>query len=44
MRTPVALLSWWKRTVLRETALYIFTGTVTRPKLIAPVQMDRAMS
>src|SRR3954451_23991763 len=43
IRAPVALLSWWKRTVLRLTAEYIFTGTVTSPKLIVPVQMDRAM-
>src|SRR3954451_10775722 len=43
IREPVSLLSWWNRTVLRLTAEYIFTGTVTRPKLIVPVQMDRAM-
>src|SRR5256885_2264850 len=44
IRPPVVLLSWWNRTVLRLTAEYIFTGTVTRPKLIVPVQMDRAMA
>src|ERR1700733_5550124 len=44
MRTPVLLESWWKRTVLRLTALYSLTGTVTRPKLIAPVQIERGMA
>src|SRR3954454_13403365 len=41
MRTPVLPLSWWKRTVLRETAEDSFTGTVTRPKEMAPVQIER---
>src|SRR3954452_8714255 len=36
--------SWWKRTVLRETALYSFTGMLTRPKLMAPLQIARGMS
>src|SRR4051794_5337231 len=43
MREPVLALSWLKRTVLRLTALYSFTGTVTRPKLMAPVQIERGM-
>src|SRR3954464_8977368 len=43
MRLPVSALSWWKRTVLRETAENSFTGTFTRPKEIAPLQIDRGM-
>ena len=43
MREPVLALSWLKRTVLRLTALYSFTGTVTSPKLMAPVQIERGM-
>src|SRR6185312_3258750 len=43
MREPVLPLSWLKRTVLRLTALYSFTGTVTSPKLMAPVQIERGM-
>ncbi len=43
MRTPFLPLSWWKRTVLRLIALYSLTGTVTRPKLIAPVQIERGI-
>src|SRR5947209_8420739 len=44
MRTPVLLESWWKRTVLGCVALNSFTGTLTSPKLIAPLQIARAMS
>src|SRR5918997_2826098 len=44
MRWPVFALSWWKRTVLRETAVKSFTGTLTSPNEIAPLQMDRAMT
>ena len=44
IRAPVLLESWWKRTVLGEVALYSFTGTLTSPKLIAPVQIARAIS
>src|SRR5215210_6793642 len=43
MRLPVSPLSWWKRTVLRDTAEYSLTGTLTRPKEIAPLQIDRGM-
>src|SRR5437867_3273247 len=43
MRDPVFWLSWLKRTVLRLTALYSLTGTVTSPKLMAPVQIERGM-
>src|SRR3954467_8992876 len=43
MRDPVLALSWLKRTVLRLTALYSLTGTVTSPKLMAPVQIERGM-
>src|SRR5450755_584202 len=43
MRAPVLDDSWWKRTVLGEVALYIFTGTLTSPKLIAPLQIARGM-
>ena len=42
-RMPVLPESWWKRTVLRSIALYSFTGTVTRPKLIVPDQIARGM-
>ena len=42
-RTPVLPDSWWKRTVLRSTALYIFTGTVTIPKPIVPVHIARGI-
>ena len=31
------------RTAALLTALYIFTGTVTSPKLIAPVQIERGI-
>src|ERR1051325_5113691 len=40
MRTPSLSWSWWKRTDLRDTALYSFTGTFTSPKLMAPLQID----
>src|SRR4051794_35032592 len=43
MREPVLALSWLKRTVLRLTALYSLTGTVTSPKLMAPVQIERGI-
>src|SRR4051812_19128541 len=32
----------WNRTSFGDTALYSFTGTFTRPKLIDPLQRDRA--
>src|SRR4051812_42852624 len=43
MRVPVLPLSWWKRTVFRETAEYSLTGTFTSPKEIAPLQIDRGI-
>src|SRR4051795_10045528 len=44
MRELSALSSWWKRTVFLRAALYSFTGMFTRPKLIAPLQIARAMA
>src|SRR4051794_37525817 len=43
IRVPVLPLSWWNRTVLRETAEYSLTGTFTSPKEIAPLQIDRGI-
>src|SRR5690349_4908320 len=43
IRVPVLPLSWWKRTVFRETAEYSLTGTFTSPKEIAPLQIDRGI-
>src|ERR1700722_14250514 len=43
IRAPVLDDNWWKRTVLGDVAEYILTGTLTRPKLIAPLQIARAM-
>ena len=43
MRAPVLADSWWKRTVFGEVALYSLTGTLTSPKLIAPLQIARAI-
>src|SRR3954469_22959120 len=43
MRDLVEASSWLKCTVLRDTALYNFTGMFTRPKLIDPLQMARGM-
>src|SRR5690349_15075928 len=39
MRAPVPFSSWLKLTSLLFVAPTSFTGTWTRPKLIAPVQM-----
>src|SRR6266850_1137420 len=39
MRAPVPSSSWLNRTSLGETALNSFTGTLTSPKLMAPLQM-----
>src|SRR5687768_16713110 len=39
MRAPVRLSSWLKLTVLRDTAAYSLIGMLTRPKLMAPLQM-----
>jgi hypothetical protein len=44
MRWPVPRLNWWKVGLWDEVAVYSLTGTVTRPKLIAPVQIARAIS
>ncbi len=43
IRLPDRESSWLKRTVLRDTAVYIRTGTLTSPKLMVPVQMARGM-
>ena len=44
MRDPDFFSSWWKWTSWSRTAVYAFTGTLTRPKLIVPVQTGRAMA
>jgi hypothetical protein len=44
MRLPVRLSIWLKWTVFRLTAEKSFTGTVTRPKLIEPLQMGLGMN
>ena len=44
MRALVRTSSWLKCTVLRETALNSFTGMLTSPKLIDPVQIDWGMA
>src|SRR5262245_5683242 len=41
---PVFESIWWNCTFLRETAPYSFTGMLTRPKLIDPLQMARGMT
>ena len=43
MRRPVSASSWLKRTVFRETGEQSFTGTLTSPKVMAPLHIDRAM-
>src|SRR5215207_7124048 len=43
IRCPVFPLSWWNRTVFLLTAEYSFTGTLTSPKEIAPLHIDRGM-
>src|SRR6266576_1040449 len=43
MRAPVPSSSWLKRTSLGETALNSFTGTLTSPKLMAPLQIALGM-
>src|ERR1700729_3949466 len=43
IRAPVLDDSWWKRTVFGDVAEDILTGTLTRPKLIAPLQIARGM-
>src|SRR5215210_7469262 len=40
IRVPVLELSWWNRTVLRLTAEYSFTGTLTSPNEMAPLHID----
>src|SRR5688500_8732078 len=44
MRAPVPSSSWLNRTSLGETALNSFTGTLTSPKLMAPLQMALGIS
>src|ERR671935_1544458 len=39
MRAPVPSSSWLNRTSFERTADTSFTGTVTRPKLMFPLQM-----
>ena len=39
MRELVPSSSWWKRTSWDRVAEIMRTGTVTRPKLIDPVQI-----
>src|SRR5690349_45672 len=43
MRAPVPSSSWLNRTSLGETALNSFTGTLTSPKLMAPLQIALGM-
>src|SRR5437870_10188484 len=43
MRWPVPSLNWWNWTSFCSVAGYSFTGTVTRPKLTAPLQIARAI-
>src|SRR4051794_22592919 len=43
MRAPVPSSSWLNRTSFGETALNSFTGTLTSPKLMAPLQMALGM-
>src|SRR5215203_3620731 len=43
IRCPVFPLSWWNRTVFLLTAEYSFTGTLTSPKEIAPLHIDRGI-
>src|SRR4051794_15454107 len=43
MRPAVPFSNWWKPTSWSWVAEYIATGTETRPKVIAPVQIGRAM-
>src|SRR5256885_17223658 len=44
MRAPAPSSSWLNRTSLGDTALNSFTGTLTSPKLMAPLQMALGMS
>src|SRR3954447_23258343 len=44
MRPPSSACSWLKRTDFEETAEYSFTGTLTRPKEMAPVQIERGIA
>src|SRR5665811_360734 len=44
MRAPVPSSNWLKEMRWELVALNSFTGTVTRPKLIAPLQMARAIA
>src|SRR4029077_4757040 len=43
MRALSALCSWLKCTLLLLTALYSFTGMLTRPKLSVPIHIERAI-
>ena len=43
MRAPSLRCTSRKRTVLDSIAVYSLTGTVTRPKLIVPFQIERGI-
>src|SRR6476659_5022374 len=43
IRAPSSSWTMWKWTSFGDTALQSFTGTFTRPKLIAPLHIDRGM-
>ena len=40
MRAPSGSWSWLKRTSFLRTAVNSLTGTLTSPKLMAPLQID----
>src|SRR6187551_2625394 len=42
-RAPLRRSSWLNRTFFSEIAEYSFTGMLTRPKLIDPLQMARGI-
>jgi hypothetical protein len=39
IRPPSEACNWWNRMSLGEVAVTSFTGTLTSPKLIEPLQM-----
>src|SRR5437763_7552536 len=43
IRVLVVASSWWKRTSFWETALNSLMGTLTSPKLMAPLQIERGI-
>src|SRR3954464_3138696 len=44
MRAPVLFSNWLKWTLWSRTAANAFTGTLTSPKLMDPLQIARAMT